>query len=93
MKDVPRDPVNIASGAFPWSTFQGGEGSVNRLYHYRSNGILGGYDANHYLLCTWLENTDDVATPGHQDMADPFDQSLYLHADDGYSIYNYCVGQ
>lgn len=98
MPNVPRDPINTASGAFPWSALPSGQpvgASINRLYHFRSNGTLGGYNANHYLLCTWLENIDDKANLGHQDMLDPFDpsQTIYLHANYHYSIYNYCVGQ
>ena len=102
MSDVPRDPVNVPSGCYPWNYGFGqcvlpGE-SVNRLYHYRSDGTTRtadtiSYDANHYLLCTWLENASDKATLGYNDMQDPFDSSKLLHKDDGYSIYNYCVGQ
>lgn len=102
MSDVPRDPVNKPSGCFPWlymPKYCEPEGeSVNRLYHYRSNGTARtadkvSYDANHYLLCTWLENESDKATLGYNDMQDPFDPSKLLHKDDGYSIHNYCVGQ
>lgn len=100
MSDVPRDPVNVPSGYYPWNYGGGvllGE-SVNRLYHYRSNGTPRtadkiSYDANHYLLCTWLESESDTATLGYNDMQDPFDPSKLLHKDDGYSIHNYCVGQ
>lgn len=95
MSDVPRDPINVPSGYYPW--LGNGEG-VNRLYHYRSNGTARtadkiSYDANHYLLCTWLENESDKATLGSNDMQDPFDPSKLLHKDNGYSIHNYCVGQ
>lgn len=91
MPTVPRDPTNVASGAFPWSPPAGA--SVNRLYHFRSDGTAGGSNANHYLLCTWLENNSDQAILGYHDMRDPFDPTKYLHANDGYSIYNYCVSQ
>ncbi|MFA6392566.1 MAG: prepilin-type N-terminal cleavage/methylation domain-containing protein [Candidatus Paceibacterota bacterium] len=92
MSYVPRDPVNVASGMFPWSGNPPGQ-SVNRLYHYRSNGTLGSYNATHYLLCTWLENTSDKNNLGHIDVIDPFSPNNYLHADYNYSIYNYCVGK
>ena len=102
MPDVPRDPVNKPSGCYPWSygfrqCVLPGE-SVNRLYHYRSDGTPRtadtiSHDASHYLLCAWLENESDKATLGYGDMQDPFDSSKLLHRDDGYSIYNYCIGR
>ncbi len=82
MTGIPRDPLNVATGSYPWSAPAGA--SVNHLYHYRSDGA-------HYLLCTWLENHGDAATLGHADMSDPFNPSLKLHANEGYSAYNYCI--
>lgn len=93
MPDVPRDPINVPSGNYPWSPRPSVGMAVNRLYHYRSDGTPGGSDAKHYLLCTWLEDTSDPSILGVQDMQDPFNPPLMLHADDGYSFYNYCVGQ
>ncbi len=90
MPAVPRDPINKPSGYFP---FNGNHDSKNAVYHFRSNGTFGENDANHYLLCGWLENENDNANLGNNDMLDPFTGTSYLEADLGYSIYSYCVGK
>ncbi|MDB5254987.1 MAG: Type secretion system protein [Candidatus Nomurabacteria bacterium] len=81
---VIRDPLNIASGSFPWSPFPAVNQSVNSLYHYRSNG-------EHYLMCGWLENHSDPLTLQYTDIDDPFNTSIKLLSGDRYSKYNYCI--
>lgn len=86
MISVARDPVNEPTGAFPWTGF-------NQLYHYRSDGTYGDSDAQHYLLCGWLENDQDELTLGNKDMANPFDSSQMLRADLGYTENVYCISR
>lgn len=93
MPYVPRDPINIPSGQFPWGATPAPRESMNQLYHYRADGTAGTDNGAHYLLCGWLNNTDDPINLGHRDLHNPFNPSQFLSADVGYSKYNYCVGE
>jgi len=77
----PTDPINNDLG--PWC-YGGGAAGKNTIYTYASNG-------QHYILCTWLENTSDKKTLQYEDVLDPFGQTYYLRASYGYSNYNYVI--
>jgi prepilin-type N-terminal cleavage/methylation domain-containing protein len=83
---IPIDPINVASGATPYSSST----TVNSIYYFFSNGTAGGSNATVYLLCSWLENQSDKQTLQYTDVIDPFTGS-YLYGNEGYSAYMYCV--
>ncbi len=77
---APKDPINIDQG--PWC--YGGNTAKNTIFTYASDGT-------HYVLCAWMENTSDPATLQYHDVANPWNPSQMLRADNSFSNYSIVI--
>jgi hypothetical protein len=66
-----KDPINIDYG--PWCT-NGYPDRSNTIYTYVSDGT-------HYVLCSWMENSTDPNTLQYHDVASPWNETKFMHAD------------
>ncbi|MBI4086602.1 prepilin-type N-terminal cleavage/methylation domain-containing protein [Candidatus Kaiserbacteria bacterium] len=79
---LPVDPVNKDIG--PWCWVRPDGGLKDYIYTYTSDG-------QHYILCTWMENTSDRDTLQFKDAPNPWNASERLYANRNYSPYSYVI--
>lgn len=79
---IPIDPLDDDAGPWCWS----GATSKNNIYTYTSDGT-------HFILCGWLENSNDSARLELNDVTNPFNPVQKLYANQGYSKYNFVIAE
>jgi type II secretion system protein G len=82
---APKDPINIDKGPWCWGTAAPNT-SQSDIIVYMSDG-------QHYVLCGWLEATDDPMQLKFKDVPNPWNKAEGLRSTYFYSDYTIAVGE